>query len=135
MPSTLSFEEELISFLLNDSKIQSAVGGRIGPLPFLQGSKIPRITYLEVSREDGQIQTGPDQLASHRWQIDCWAKQYGDMRELGELVRRRLNGYDGPMGGFTRVSFFMENKSDTFEDESKLHRGILDFTVWYREEL
>ena len=135
MASDLSFEEELTDFLLDDSRIQSAIRSRISPLPFPQGSKVPRITYTEVSREDGQTQTGPDCLAAHHWELDCWAKTYGDMRELGELVRKRLNGYDGPMGGYTRVSFFMVNRQDTFEDESKLHRGILEFIVWYREEL
>ncbi len=135
MPTIRSFEEELVEFLLEDSKIQSAVSGRIGPLPLPQGTKKTSITYMQVGRDDGQTQTGADCLSANRWQIDVWSRRYGDMRELGELVRRRLNGYDGPMGGLTRVSFFMENRQETFEDESKLHRGILDFTVWYREEL
>jgi len=134
MPSDLSFEEELVAFILKDSDIQSMVNGRIGPLPLEQGTKRTSITYFEVGRDDGQTQTGAACLAAHRWQLDCWAKTYAGARNLMEAVRKLLNGFDGPMGGFSRVSFFMENKLDTFEDDAKLYRGMLDFVVWYREE-
>ena len=135
MSSDRSFEEELKDFILEDSEIASYVRDRVGPIPLPQGTDKASITYFEKSRDNFPTQTDPGRLAAHRWQIDAWATTYGIMRQLGEAIRKRLNGYDGSLGGFSRVSFFMENKFDTFEDKSKLFRGMLDFTVWYREEL
>lgn len=135
MPSKLPFHEELRAFVLGDSEIQSYIEGRMGPLPLKQGTQKASLTYSEKGRDDAQIQTGPDCFTAHSWPINCWATTYDEMRLLAKAVRRKLNGYDGAMGGFSRVSFFMENQLDSFEDESKLHRGMLDFTVWYREEL
>ena len=135
MPSSRPFEEVLRDYLLDDSEIQSYVDSRIGPYPLPQGTRRASVTYVQQGRDNYPTQTDPGVLAAHQWQLDCWARKYGIARQLAEAIRKRLNGFDGPLGGFSRITFFLEDWSEGFEDDSKLHRVMLDFTVWYREEI
>lgn len=127
----------LRAFLGADSAISAIIGAmpntRVYPVRLPQNPTLPAITYFRVSGQRVHASSGALGLSGPRMQIDCWATKYEDAHALAELVRKRIDGYRGPMGSETVQGVFFESERDLYEPEPDQHRVSRDYFVWFSE--
>lgn len=86
----------------------------------------PYATYFRVaSSEDVTLDDngGIGNASNTRIQIDVWADSYGDAQAKAALVETALKGWG--------VENIIESEQDMYEPETKLHRVMLDVSVWH----
>lgn len=122
------------TLLLGDATVTGYVATRVFPLTLPQKVTFPAITYQRISRLDVGSLEGPSALARARVQVDVWAKTYDQAAAVGAAVRRRLNGYRGPVAGQEDVQGIrLETNRDEYDAEALLYRHTADFYVWHEE--
>lgn len=129
-------ESALRTHILGDTDITNLVGQRMYPVKLPQDPTMPAISYFRVSGIRHKSYGGPSGLAGPRIQIDAWAGEpsgYKTAKELADLIRKRLDGFSGLLGTDRIWGAFLENDTDMYEDETKLHRVSQDYFVWYKE--
>lgn len=125
------------TLLLADPIIAGWVGGaRIYPLVRPQGTALPAITYQRVSHVRYDPLVGRERLANVRLQLDCWAAQYGDLKDLAHDVSEVLNDYvvtgaDTPGG--LRAIRQLPGERDEFAEEAAVYRVSSDYSVFWEE--
>lgn len=124
----MNFEDELRAHLIGDATLTALVGERIYPIVRKESSALPALTYLVVIDDAA---TGLDGftsgLSNVRVQIDCWALTHREAIALGKIVRNRM---------FVAATNFKTARSDgqdLFEDDTRIYRRSLDFSVWFSE--
>lgn len=124
------------TLLLSDAAIAALVGTRVYPTILPQASTFPAITYQRISRipvADHLSDVGA--LARPRVQVDSWAGTRDGAEALGEAVRRKLNGYRGPVAGSEDVQMIqLDAVRDLYDDDVKLHRHSADYFVFHEED-
>jgi hypothetical protein len=116
-------EEALRDHLL--SELGDLVGNRVYPLRMMQNAQMPAIVYQRISTSPRHRQGGPASLTRHRFQIDCWARTYGEAAAVACRVQWALDGRRGRIG-----AILMDNASDDYDEEAMLYRRSLDVMVW-----
>jgi hypothetical protein len=86
---------------------------------------------------------GASGLASPRVQLDAWATTAREAKAVFEAVRKRLDGFRGPIGSPSRAvqGAFLETERSGYEDAADagsgsgvgLYRRSTDFFIWYEE--
>ena len=59
-----------------------------------------------------------------------YSASYLQMRTLSDLVDQRLNGMTGPMGFYDVTSSTINSSINTYEEELKLYRNIINLTIY-----
>ena len=128
-------EDALRAHLLADPMIATLVGDRIEPAPLTEGSKLPAITFQDVSTvRQARHFEGVGSLAQARIQLDIWTKTRIEARNLFELVRIRVDGKSGNVAGFEVQLFQIElGPRDFYEADVKLRRVSTDVMVFHTE--
>jgi hypothetical protein len=137
----LDIRTALRTFLLADASIAAIVGDRVRPVRLNQGETGTGITYLRVSGIGDHVMTGPSRIARPRFQIDCWAEAPGAANSLADLVKERLDGYQGlwtygadsPPTSIDVLGVFFENERDGFDSDNDMYSVSRDYFIWYRE--
>lgn len=128
--------------LLADPAISAKVEGeRIYPVRIPQGVNGTSIVYNRISGQGDHHNQGPSGLARSRVQIDCWAKTADAASTLANLVKDRLDGWQGDMeyGSSSPREFvnvpgaFFENERDLWDPESEMYGVSRDYFIWVRE--
>jgi len=88
-------EQELRALLKADPAIVAIVAGRVNFGVHPQGQPLPAIVLNVVSDVAGVTLDGPENVATARIQVDCYADTYGAATLLGRAVLACLNGYAG----------------------------------------
>ena len=87
------------------------------------GTTPPYITYQLVAGADiSGYEANGTGARFGRWQIDCWATDYGAARNLSEVAR------DALYAALT-VGEITDNPSD-YENTTELHRASFDVKAW-----
>lgn len=124
----------LRTYLLADGAISSAVGGeRVYSLVLPQGQKLPSIVYSKISNIGDHHMQGPSGLARPRMQIDCYALTQDAAVELAQMVKERMDGFQGDMDTVNVLGVFFDLDRDLYDDPSGLFRVSQDYLVWFRE--
>ena len=119
----------LRAYLLADAAISTAVGGsRIFPVMMPQGERGASIVYTRVSGIGDHHMQGASGLSRPRYQIDAYAVLHDDANALADLVKLRLDGYQGLMGAVMVQGCFFENERDDYQADVDLHRVSRDYT-------
>lgn len=126
-------EVELRSFLIASPTIAGKVGQRIYPQTLPQNPVYPAIVYDSVSKPRLREIRGPNGRALPRIRYSCWAATLIGAKELADDVRRRLDGYRGPLGPWRIGSCQIEAETDLYDETVQKHRTLLDFRVSYAE--
>ena len=137
----MTLEQELRAFLMADAAITAQLGdvGAIYPAPAPQNCPSPFVTFQRITAERVYSNDGFSGLAGPIIQIDCWVESpelngsYAAAKNLGEAVRRRLDGYVGPMGSIMTRGATIESERDLYESQDKTRRVSFDFRIWYDE--
>lgn len=127
---------DIRTFLLGDGTLSGLVGTRIyaGKLP--QNPAFPAISITWISGLRTHTASGPIGLSRPRITFDTWAKTYLECESVFDALRKRLDGYQGPIGGspaHTVQGSFFDSERDGYESEPELYRRSADFFVWYEE--
>lgn len=129
-------EEALAARLEGFAGLSALVADRIYPLALPQEPTPPAVVFLKVSGPRDLTQSGASGLVNPRFQVDAWAATYSSAKAVAEQVRLALIGFSGTMGGASGVyvsGVNLDNERDLYEDETRLYRVSLDFTLWTRE--
>lgn len=133
--------EGLRAFLLADPAISSKVGGsRIHPVKLPNSVPAgPSVVYNLISESSDRLSSGASGLVTSRYQLDSWASSYLEARDLGLLIKDRLNGYRGLMGtGANQVNtqgVFSETANPDYDSGLNLYRISRDFFISYDERV
>lgn len=137
----LDIRSALRTFLLADAAIAAIVGQRVHPIRMPQGQKGTSIVYLRISGVGDHVMSGPTRIARPRFQIDCWAEAPGAADSLANLVKERLDGYQGawtygsdsPPTSIDILGVFFENEREGYDSDNEMYSVSRDYYVWYRE--
>lgn len=115
----MSIQTELVTLL------SSLVAGRVYPsgtastvTPYLTYARVVAIEQVTLDSNGGV-----DNIVNTRMQIDAWASSYGAAQTLSESVRSALKGWAN--------SNIVLSEEDGYEPETKLHRVMLDTSVFH----
>lgn len=124
----------LRAFLLADSAISTAVGNaRVYPTNLAQGQREPSIVFTLVSEQTIRASLRSTGLVFARVQVDCWAATHAAAASLALLVKERLDGYRGQMGGAVVQGIFSEAASYNYDAAATLYRVSRDYFIDYEE--
>jgi hypothetical protein len=128
----------LRSFLLGSPEIAAIVAARLYPIKLPQGTTAASIVYNRISGAGDYHMQGLSGFAKHRYQIDAWAPTAEVATTLADLIRDRIDGYQGPMGSDSPPTIevqgvFMADQREDYDDAAKLHRMSRDFFITFIE--
>jgi hypothetical protein len=83
----------------------------------------PYIVYQRVSSNSENVLSGKTTLINTRLQIDCYASTYVEAQALAAQVDALMDGWS--------VQNVSNPAQDAFEPDVRLHRVILDYSVWH----
>jgi len=143
----MSLKTGLRAFLLLDAALVPLVACNIAGQPVVgvfskvapQGTAGDYITYQRIaSRPFGHLGGGARSF-SDLVQVNVYAFQRGDTatspearcEAITEAVRRRLDGYRGPMGDTTVLACLMRDERDDHEDQQDASE---DVTCWTSQD-
>ena len=126
----------LYAFLTGDAAIGALIGTRMYPGNWPQKPTFPAIRYFVAGGERPHSTQGALGHAKPRFQIDCAGKDALKAWELADLVRKKIDGYRGPMGDIEVQGVFMETERELFEPEPSPGYNVVsrDYFIWYRED-
>lgn len=125
----VDLDDELAAFLLAMPGLAAEVGDRVTPAPLPQDSILPAVTYQDIS--DIGDHTGPEGVGAYhqlRYQIGSWAANKTAARRVDGVIRQRLDGYRGQMGG-RNVVCSRANTLSMYESETRLWQIISDYII------
>lgn len=133
----MPIENDLRSFLLGDGDIAALVSTRIYPEFIPQNRPVPAIVYQRILKETPYHLGGQGTLVAPRIQLSCWADDPDTRATLAELVRNRISGYQGNLGGLSPLGetegIIIVNELHDHESETGRFRALLDVKVWHQE--
>jgi hypothetical protein len=143
--TVLDVRSALRAFLVADSTITAVVGSgddaRVYPIRLPQGVVQPSVVYTRVSGEGDYHTRGPSGLMRPRVQIDCWAQRVDVATSLANLVKARLDGFQGawsygsdsPQAEIDVHGVFLEAEREQYDDAMKLYGVSRDYFIWHQE--
>lgn len=123
----------LRAHLLSDAAITAIVVDRVFPLKMPQGVTQASIVYARISGQGDHTMQGASGLARPRIQIASWAPSADVADALARLVKARIDGFRGQMGGVAVQGVFFDSEGDQYDDTTKLYGVRHDYFVWFEE--
>lgn len=105
------------------SALGSVVGGRIFPNTAPNNTQTPYVVYLRVASAPENTLADGVPIENTRVQIDCFDTTYAAALTLAEGVKAALRA--------SSLTFVLLMEQDQFEFDARLHRVILDFSIWH----
>lgn len=127
-------ETGLVALLNSSAAVTAINGGRIYPLLIPANSALPCVTYQLISTVPEYCNDGPTGFTKSRIQVDTWANDYLDAKNLANAVRQTLDGYSGTLPDGTQVlSIMRDNATDLNDEDSRLMRVQTDWLVLFAQ--
>lgn len=132
-------EQGLKSRLGSDATLTTMVGTRIFPQVAPQNSPFPRITYQRAASARRKTFDGIEGWVEASIRVDCWSKDYKEVKNVANRVRLLVDGFKGVWSGFVIGLAKLEGEQELYEpsvvaDEAGIHRVSFDLTVWFDEQ-
>lgn len=131
----MALEEAIYGRLAAVSGVTDIVSTRIYPSLLPQGATLPAVTYRRVSGVPERAMGSDAGVARVRMEVDAWASSYSGVKALRDAVVAALKRFTGTVSGETIDATYQLNELDRYEDDLKIHRVMMDFEVWHREDL
>lgn len=127
-------EEEINARLRGSAELVAALGGtaKVYPVKAKQGVAEPWVVYSKIDGIPVQSLAGSNALRSGRFQIDSYAKEYGQAKGIARLVERAL-GSGWQSASLGQVSVLLDSDGDLYEADTARHRVRQDFALWWDE--
>jgi hypothetical protein len=104
--------------------LQSSVGGRLYPLVAPSPVTLPYAVYQVISQVPSNVLADTPGLFNTRIQVDAFARTYAECQSLKATLRGAMST------GFGRAATEI-NTTDLFEEDAKLFRISMDWSVWH----
>lgn len=131
----MSIEEALYAKVSSDAAIVELISNRLYPDKLPQNPVLPAITYQRVStgRYHTHDTSGGSGLARPRFQFDCYATSRLAAKNLVNVLRASLEGFNGWVGPTRIQGALSQNETDFYEDVTGLYRRSIDFMIHHQE--
>ena len=114
--------------IVADSNLYALVEDRVYPLVFPSNPTLPCITYRVISGYNVPDIVG-EQVYVTRVQLDVWSYKYITTGAVKSEIMRLFSHYDGVVDGQRLIHVRVDLVFDTFEDNTKLHRAVIDLEI------
>jgi hypothetical protein len=101
----------------------TSAGARVYPSLAPDGVNRPFIVYTRVSALSENVLSQAPGLVNTHLQVDVYASTYSDAQSAAAQVIALMQGWS--------IQNILSLALDEFEGETKLHRVILDFSIWH----
>lgn len=122
-------EEALYSYLAEHAGVKALCAERIYPLRAPDAAVMPYIVYRRVSSNHVASHSGNSGLSNPRFQLDCYAEDYLQAKQLAEQCVSALHGHKG---GNIQAAF-VEDENDLIETDTNYYRVAVDVKLWHTE--
>lgn len=97
--------------------------------------KKPYLVYTRISTEKIKTLEGFTGKEYLSFMFSVMATKYGDMKELTKKIENLLESLpNSELGSFFIEDIDISNVHEVYEHELKVNRGIIDFTIYFKEE-
>ena len=97
--------------------------------------KKPYLVYTRISTEKIKTLEGFTGKEYLSFMFSVMATKYGDMKELTKKIENLLESLpNSELGSFFIEDLDINNIHEVYEHELKVNRGIIDFTIYFKEE-
>lgn len=96
--------------------------------------KKPYLVYTRISTEKIKTLEGFMGKEYLSFMFSIMATKYGDMKELTKKIENLLESLpNSELGSFFIEDIDISNVHEVYEHELKVNRGIIDFTIYFKE--
>lgn len=120
----MQLEEQVFAALAGVSPYPTAAEDRVYALIAKQGAALPRITFQRITSAPVTSLGGSSNLDQVRIQVDSWADDYLEAKNLAAQVRLALEA--------TSFKALLTNDFDDYEPETRIYRVRQDYRCWFR---
>lgn len=123
--------------------LKGLAGGAVYAQMAPKGAQGPFIIFQRINSERVRHINGPSRLPTAEMQIDAYAEDYYDCKELGAQIEEILDGFkgivpygtDSPRPSVEIAGTTLENDVDIFDqtDEPYMHRSSAVYRITYRQ--
>jgi len=110
-----------------DATIYGLVGDRIYPLVYPSEPTFPCVTYRIISGYNEPVIS--EQVNTTRIQLDIWSYSYLTTDSVKAAIMSFFNYFDGTVSGQVIIATKIDLVFDTFEQNIKAHRAVVDVRV------
>lgn len=114
-------ELDLLNHLLDNQDLAAVIDERIYPNIAPSTAVSPFVVFTVVSDTDENSIQGDNYSNNVLFQIDCYASNYEQVKNLKSLAKDAVYSFDYQPFNF--------NSRDGYESETKLHRQLLEFKI------
>lgn len=129
----MGIEAHIYTRMSGFAGLTALVGTRISPNKLGQHTDLPAISYRRVASERPSNMAADIGIVRSRYQFDIWADSYDGMIAVKEQVIDCWQRYEGTQNSTEIIQAFIMLDMDMYEDESRVHHGIVDVEINYRE--
>lgn len=127
-------DQAIYSRLQAVTGVTSLVSTRCYPLVLPQNPTYPAVRYQQIDGLSNSAMGSDTGVVEATVQVDSYAETYTGARALGEAVFAALNRFRGTVASVEILDVFRASgPNDIYEEDTKVRRVQLDFTVWHRE--
>lgn len=109
-----TIQEQLVAYL--------APVAELHPLVAPQNTALPYVTYHRVASSVNNVLSGPPSIDNARMQIDVWGGTYAEAQRLAQAIIVAMQSWP--------VQNVLLNNYDLYEQEVKVYRVLLEFSIW-----
>lgn len=117
-------------------ELRHLVNGRMFPLVIPEGVTQSAIVYQRISTRRYPTFEGDAGLITPRIQLDIYAPDYGQAKELAQAVVDEIESWDGTIGTdaeqVTGASALPTNEFDAYEPDTKRYRVMVEVEVTHK---
>ena len=109
--------------------------GFIFPTNAPEGATRPYLVYARISTNKVKTLEGYTGTEHLSYMFSVMATKYGDMKRITKKVEKMLISLpQTQIGNFYIEDLDINNIHEVYEHELKVNRGIIDFTIYFKEE-
>lgn len=116
-------ESDVQTVLLAASAVTALVGTRIAAGMLPEGELRPYVTYSLITGERIPSMTDSGLMRHARIQLDCWSPSYKESKQIALAVEAAIEA-----SALFDCVFITDQ--DLYDNETKLHRVVVDYSVW-----
>ena len=108
---------------------------RIYPLVLPQKVTYPAVTYQKIAGTFEHSMGGDSGFAYPDYQISCFAKTYKEAKDTATTIRICLRNLMLMVDDIYIQALLIENEIDDYEYETEIYSVILEFRVFFQEQI
>ena len=108
---------------------------RIYPLVLPQKVTYPAVTYQKIAGEFEHSMGGDSGFAYPDYQISCFAKTYKEAKDTATTIRICLRNLMLMVDDIYIQALLIENEIDDYEYETEIYSVILEFRVFFQDQI